>query len=357
MKQYKVIQWGTGQVGAGALRTIIEHPQLELVGVAAYSDSKHGVDAGSLCGLGPTGITATTDHSALLALDADCVNFNASAFTGDAVIDDLEAILLAGKNVASTAILKPSVNNPGCGGDAAVVARLDAAAKRGGVSYLASGLDPGFATDVLPVVMTAMCSQIDHVRVIEAVDYSQCVFTNPEEVIAFMGFGKPLLREVPKFIGDVWIPGMYSLADALGLVLEDINISAENAPLSQDYTVFDVALPKGSAGALRFEVEGVVRGGPSLYIEHVTRIDPHCGPAWAQPPNGASVGYYVDVGGDLSYRLSLEFAKRGGTVMEASCWATGARLVNAIPAICEAKSGLLAVVDIALPTLRSRLHG
>ena len=70
--------WGPGQVGVGALRAIIAHPGLELVGVVVYSEAKDGRDAGDLCGMPPTGVTATRDVDAALALDADVVAFFAS---------------------------------------------------------------------------------------------------------------------------------------------------------------------------------------------------------------------------------------------------------------------------------------
>ena len=36
-KKYRVIQWATGNVGSRSLRTIIEHPNLELVGLYVTS--------------------------------------------------------------------------------------------------------------------------------------------------------------------------------------------------------------------------------------------------------------------------------------------------------------------------------
>ena len=39
---YRVVQWATGNVGLRALRRVIEHPDLSLVGVYVYSDSKAG---------------------------------------------------------------------------------------------------------------------------------------------------------------------------------------------------------------------------------------------------------------------------------------------------------------------------
>ena len=43
----KVIQWSTGNVGRYALRAIIDHPELELVGLFVSSETKEGKDPGS----------------------------------------------------------------------------------------------------------------------------------------------------------------------------------------------------------------------------------------------------------------------------------------------------------------------
>ena len=47
----RVIQWSTGNAGVNALRGIVRHPDLELVGVHAHSPDKVGKDAALLCGL------------------------------------------------------------------------------------------------------------------------------------------------------------------------------------------------------------------------------------------------------------------------------------------------------------------
>src|SRR5437762_2358214 len=65
---YKVIQFATGNVGRLALQGILEHPDLELVGVWVHSPDKAGRDAGELCGRAPTGVLATNDLDAILAL-------------------------------------------------------------------------------------------------------------------------------------------------------------------------------------------------------------------------------------------------------------------------------------------------
>ena len=75
----RVVQCGTGNIGRRALREVIRHPELELVGVQVYDPAKEGVDAGVLCGEEPIGVVATRDangdprpRGGLCALHAEC---------------------------------------------------------------------------------------------------------------------------------------------------------------------------------------------------------------------------------------------------------------------------------------------
>ena len=57
----RVVQFATGNVGSEMVRRIVEHPDLELVGLYCYSPEKIGRDAGDIVGMEPLGITATGD--------------------------------------------------------------------------------------------------------------------------------------------------------------------------------------------------------------------------------------------------------------------------------------------------------
>src|SRR5262249_1378316 len=155
---FRVIQWSTGNVGRLALKAIIRHPDLELVGLWVHGKDKVGRDAGELCGLGPVGVRATNDAAALLALPADCVSYTA---TGDLrpaeAVDDMCRILQAGKNVVATSVV-PLVYPPGA--DPSLVERLTAACRKGRVSCFTSGIDPGFANDLLPLTLTGLCQRV-----------------------------------------------------------------------------------------------------------------------------------------------------------------------------------------------------
>jgi 4-hydroxy-tetrahydrodipicolinate reductase len=73
MTTYRVVQWATGTIGARSLRAVVEHPGLSLAGVYVHSPEKAGLDAGELCGLDSTGVTATRNIEDVVGLGADCV--------------------------------------------------------------------------------------------------------------------------------------------------------------------------------------------------------------------------------------------------------------------------------------------
>ena len=98
--KYRVIGWSTGQVGVEVVRSVLDHPSLELAGLWVHSESKDGRDAGELCGRGSTGVLATRDVDALLAVDADCICYTATDNNrSEEVVDDLCRIPQAACNV------------------------------------------------------------------------------------------------------------------------------------------------------------------------------------------------------------------------------------------------------------------
>ena len=153
---YRVVQWSTGNVGRHSLAGIHAHPELQLVGVYVSNPDKVGHDAGELAGLASTfGVAATSDVDALLALKPDCIVHTAMA--DDRIFEaltDLERFLAAGCNVVSSSPVMLQYPAP----DDALAAPVIAAAEKAGVSIFVNGVDPGFANDALPLVLSASAS-------------------------------------------------------------------------------------------------------------------------------------------------------------------------------------------------------
>ena len=71
----RVIVWGTGFVGKAVLRSLLGHPEYEIVGVLVNDPDKDGRDLGELLGTAPTGLHASRDIAGTLALEADAVAY------------------------------------------------------------------------------------------------------------------------------------------------------------------------------------------------------------------------------------------------------------------------------------------
>jgi 2,4-diaminopentanoate dehydrogenase len=232
----RVIQWATGHVGVHALRGIAQHPELELVGLWVSGEAKAGKDAGELCGIAPTGVTATRDAEALLALDADCVSYmGATDYRPGEAIDDMCRILASGKNLVTTSfvpLIYPWATIP------AFAEQIEAACQQGGTSFFCSGIDPGFSPDALPIVLSMLSERVESVRAQEIFNYA--TYDQPTTLFEVMGFGKPPGTVVPLlFPGALtmaWGPSVRMVAAALGVELEDIRQHHEQevAPESFD---------------------------------------------------------------------------------------------------------------------------
>ena len=342
----KVIEWSTGNVGRYALRSIIGHPGLELVGLFVSSEAKEGKDAGELCGLDPVGVMATRNVDALLALDADCVCYTADGGMrpGDAVTD-MAKILASGKNVVSCSmvgLVHPTTLN------AMFTKQLSDACEAGGTSFLTSGIDPGFANDTLPLVLSGLSESWSQIRCQEIINYA--TYNQPETIVEIMGFGKPLdhtpVLLMPGMLGFAWGGTLRLLAEGLGVEIEEIREVHERLPAEKPMQLGPYTIEVGTTAALRFEIQGIVDGRPALIVEHVTRLDDDLAPDWPKS-NGS---YRVLIEGVPSMQLEYEFQDEHGDHAVGGVLLTATRLVNAIPSVCAAAPGLLSALDLPLIT-------
>ena len=347
---YRVVQWSTGNVGHHTVRLIARHPELELVGLWVHSPDKVGRDAGELVGIEPLGVTATDDVDALLSLRPDCVSYTATADLrpGEAIAD-MARILAAGVNVVSSSVV-PLIYPPHVAPE--MRRPLEEACRTGRSSCFTSGIDPGFANDLLPLALVGTCEYVDSVRVMEIVNYN--TYDQPQVLFETMGFGQPLdatpLLLIPGVLGFAWGGVVRSIAQGLGVEIEELRESHERLPAPESIDLGFGVVEAGTTAALRFEVEGLVDGRPVVVLEHVTRLDDSLAPDWPQPVGHS--GYRVIVSGNPNYTLDLQMMGDDGDHNTAGLVGTAGRIVNAIPAVCEAAPGLLSVHDLPLVALR-----
>ena len=344
----RVAVWGTGNAGMPALRQVIRHPHLDLVGVIVHGDAKAGLDAGELAGLEPCGIVTTQDASSVLDLAPDCVVYCATAdLRPFEARNDLVSILERGINVVSTSIVPlvyPPAAHPG------LTAKLEAACARGNATCFTSGIDPGFANDLFPLALTGVCERVDSIRVLEILNYD----TYDQATVLFdtMGFGQPLdespLMYMPGALTFAWGPVVHQLAAGCGLELDRVEEVVDKRPAPRDIVGPVGTIRAGTMGAVRFEIRGIVDGEARIVIEHVTRMADDLEPDWPQPPGHG--GYRIEIEGSPRYVLELQMEGEDGDHNTAGLIATAARVVNASPAVCDHRAGLVSTLELALVT-------
>lgn len=341
----RVIQWATGSVGRYAIGAIAEDPNLELAGVWVHSESKEGRDAGEIAGIDSLGVAATRDKDALLALDADCVLY--APLLAD--VDEMCRILESGKNLVTPTGFS-FVKDP------TLAARLDAACRKGGVSFHGSGIHPGFAGDRLPLMLSALCRRIDKVTVYEIFDLSRGS-ESPEMIMGQLGFGmsaEDAAKEPPALMGvmsTIFYEAMDMVAAGLGFELDAYDHRHEFAVAKKDVQIHAGLIKKGHVAGQHFEYTGLVKDQAVIQFKTYWKMSPDIEPSW---PHDSTIEYRVEVEGDPSVSCSLT-AIDADTNEPGLVWTT-MNCINAIAPVCAAEPGIRSSLDLPLIRAQGRFQ-
>jgi hypothetical protein len=346
MAPLRIVQWGIGEVGAHSLRFVLDSPDLELVGARCGTEAKVGKDAGDLVGRPSTGVLATQDTAALLALEPDCVLYMPrDTFLDPTVpgtdarwVEDVALLLENGANVVSP--LQSAMHWRQLADGASLRARFAAAAEQGGSTVFFTGLDPGFVSDCLGITVSSAASAIEQIRTLEVIDYD--TYGSPA-TLSSMGFGQRA-DDLSDAAGDSLVPSwgcaLWLVADSLGVELDDIVLNTESAFADGDFvSVGGLEIAAGSVAGMQWSLTGVVRGKPLIVAQHVARMRADVAPDW--PRIGEQGGYRVEVDGAPPLRVEMPLGLPGGTgtCLGDAVVMTAARCVNAVSAVVAAPPG------------------
>ncbi len=345
-RTYRVVAWSTGNVGRHAIAGIDARPDLELVGLWVSNPDKVGKDAGELAGLDRTlGVAATDDVDALLALEPDVVVHTAMAdHRLMEALDDMQRILRAGVNVVSSGPV--FLQYPYGVVDDAMISPVHNAGVEGGASLFVNGVDPGFANDALPLVLTGVSERIDELRVAEVLNYA--TYNQAMVIFDIMGFGRPI-DQVPMILQPgvmtmAWGSVVRQLAAGLDVELDSLEEWYERQVAPDTFEIDSGTIEAGTVAALHFELRGIRDGRAVIVLEHVTRLRDDLAPEWPQPAGQGC--YRVTITGEPNYTLDLQLLGTDGDHNTGGLKATAMRLINAIPAVAEGAPGLLTALDL-----------
>jgi len=350
---YRVVQWATGNVGRAAIEGVLAHPDLELAGAFVYSAAKAGLDVGEICDIDQVGVIATDKVDDILALEADCVVYSPMLADHAEVIRLLES----GLNVVTpVGWIYPFRSHD--------VAAVEAACRAGDATLHGSGINPGGITEQIPLLLSAFCKDIRHVRAEEFSD----IRTYDTELIVreVMLFGKTpeeaRASSMLAILGDGFGQSMDMVADGLGVTLDpEKRTIHEMAVTTVDLDTPVGVIATGTVAAQRFTWEGLVDGEPFMTVRvNWLMGEDHLDPAWTFGPEGER----FEVEFDAEPPLKASFHGMHPPTVEGAdlrrnegILATAMHCVNAIPYVVEAEPGIRTYLDLPLMPGRAAATG
>ncbi len=323
----RVFQVGLGAMGLAIAGALTRRDGFELVGAVSH---QVGEDLGDLVGSSPLGpvLAALPDAPPEAEL---CIVATASRL---AEIEQAVSWALShGMNVISSAeeLTFPDAADP------LISASLHAAAERAGRTVLGTGINPGFAMDVLPICLTAPCLNVRGLKLRRANDLGAY---GPAVLEAFGVGSSPA-----DFHGGVRaqrIVGHHGFAQSIALIAQAVGlridvvrqelhpIVATTGRRGRNVTVE----PGQVAGCLHiaeaFRDERLV-----IRMEHPQEVDPGA--------EGVATGDFIDIDGDPPIHARIEPEIAGGA-------GTAAMVVNMAARVVSAPAGMLTMDRVGLPS-------
>ena len=344
----RVIVWGTGFVGKAVLRSLIGHPAYQVVGVLVNDPAKDGLDVGDIIGSQKIGLLATRDIPATLALDADAVAyFGPNGMHAEINMANITAALRAGKNVVDTSM--GMFQNP----DRVPLElkeQIERACQQGQSTFFSGGIDPGFANDLFPMTLLGLCGQVESVRTTEFIDAG----SYPDQAsLQMMGLQSDMqstpLLDTPGLMTAIWGGPLYMIADALGVKIDETREVYRRWGADKLVEFPFGRVEPGQCAAHRIELQGIVDGEPRIFIDHLHRLYEDAAPDWPRPQLHAVHANRIEIFGQPTIVQETVLSDPdSGDGNAGGCLATGMRVFNAIPAVCEAAPGILATPDLPL---------
>jgi 4-hydroxy-tetrahydrodipicolinate reductase len=331
MEKIKAISYGVGVVGGYIAKLLLEKEGIEIVGAIDVAKDKVGKDLGEVLGLERNiGVKISDDlDSALSKSTADIAIHATSSFLKD-TYPQIASILEQGVNVISTCeeLSYPYVSEP------KLAEKLDAIAKKHGVTVLGTGINPGFLMDTLVITLTAPCERIDKIEVVRVMNAATRRLPFQKKIGAGLT-AEEFQQKIQKkqITGHVGLEqSIAMIASALAWKLDDIMIeSVEPVIAKKPVESKDIRVDPGKVAGLRQKAKGIMKNRETIILDFQAYI-------------GAEEEYdAITIKGAPEIKQKIQPCVHGdiGTV---------AMIVNAIPRVINAPPGLLTMKDLPVPS-------
>jgi 4-hydroxy-tetrahydrodipicolinate reductase len=325
----RVMHVGLGPIGAAVARQLATRKGFRIVAAVDIDPSKVGREVGNVAELGgPIRVKVTDDLRKAAKSAKPDIAVLCTSSSLKSVMPQLEALMKLRLPVVSTTeeLAYPSARNR------RLAKQLDEMARKAKVAVLGTGVNPGFAMDALPIVLTSVCEQVNRIEVRRVQDARMRRVPFQQKIGAGLTteqFQKKVDDGSVRHVGLTESIAM--IADALGWTLDritdEIHPKLASVTISSEFLAVD---PGYVCGIIQDGV-GYRKGKPVIKLH----MEAYLG----------SPETYDSVEIEGSPNLSMKVA--GGIHGDI---ATASIAVNSIPKVLQAAPGLHTMRDLALPS-------
>ncbi len=323
----KVVQFGMGAIGQGVARYLLSRKDLVLEAAIDHSPLLLGRDVGDILGLQqPTGIFVSADAEQVLGRSRAQAVILTTVSRLPQLAEPLRLCIQHGKNVVSSAeeLLYPWVKYP------ELARKLDEEARAAGVTLVATGVNPGFVMDTLPILLSGVCSKVTSLRVQRHQDASR----RRPSFLTKIGAGLSPEAFAEKMAGNRlghlgFTESMQMIAACLGWQLERTEEGIVPHIAARDIEAPPIQVARGRVAGIHQTAKGYINDKAVITLElqaclrHPKPVDS------------------VIIEADPTVHSQLKGGIHGDI-------ATFAILVNALPRVVQAPPGLKTVPELGL---------
>ncbi len=323
----KVAVAGLGPAGQATARLVLQTAGLKLVAAADPAAALAGKDLGVVLGL-PRKLRLPVEgrpERFLKKNRADVVFVCTSSLLRD--VKPLLVQLLSRRAHVITTCEELAYPVPS---RASELRQLDRLARRKKVALLATGINPGFAMDALPLALTGPCSEVRRVsvtRVVDAASRSLALQRRVGAGLSLPQFRRAVSEGAVRHVGLV--QSAHAIAGALGWKLARVDESLEPAIAPRDLDTEYLRIAAGAASGIRQSVRAYRDGELAVSLDLQVYVG-------AEAPRD-----HLLIDGNPPVDATIT----GGINGEP---ATAALLVNSLPRLLAAGPGLLSAFDLPL---------
>jgi hypothetical protein len=312
---------GLGAIGREVLKALLTKASLRVV--AVVDPALVGQDAGVVSGVAPMAVAIVPDLAAAAAGGCDVAVVLTTSGTAE-MVPIVEVAAKHGIHIVSSCedLAYATLSTP------ELAARIDEIARRGGITILGTGVNPGFVMDRLPLALAGACVSVRRIAVERVVDAAKRRGPLRAKVGAGLSVAEFQAGVADRRFGHRGLPESCALIGVgLGIRFDEMRSTID--PVVSTADAPRAGIPQGRVAGLRQTALGVVTGDVVVRLDLEMSVD-------APDPHDR-----IRIEGDPPLDMLLV----GGTHGDRGTVGT---IINAIPTVMTAPRGLRHVTDLPL---------